>query len=57
MGVGADCSAVYSTFMLDSMRQVSRHLSMQMDDDKNTVGFSGIVFLGTLGSAQVFGSG
>ena len=39
--------------MLDSMRQVSRHLSMQMDDDKNTVGFSGIVFLGTLGSAQV----
>lgn len=56
VGLGTDCSAGYSTFMLDSMRQasnVSRHLSMRTGDDKNTLGFSEIVFLGTLGSAQV----
>ena len=56
VGLGTDCSAGYSTFMLDSMRQasnVSRHLSMRTGDDKNTLGFNEIVFLGTLGSAQV----
>jgi guanine deaminase len=38
------------------MRQasnVSRHLSMRTGDDKNTLSFNEIVFLGTLGSAQV----
>jgi guanine deaminase len=56
VGLGTDCSAGYSTFMLDSMRQasnVSRHLSMRTGDDKNTLSFNEIVFLGTLGSAQV----
>ena len=56
VGLGTDCSAGYSTFMLDAMRQasnVSRHLSMQTGDDGNTLGFNEIVFLATLGSAQV----
>ncbi|KAL3419701.1 guanine deaminase [Phlyctema vagabunda] len=54
VGLGTDCSAGYSTFMLDSMRQasnVSRHLAMRTGDDKNTLEFKEIVFLGTLGSA------
>ncbi|RDW73632.1 guanine deaminase [Coleophoma crateriformis] len=56
VGLGTDCSAGYSTFMLDSMRQasnVSRHLSMRTGDDNNTLGFTEIVYLGTLGSAGV----
>ncbi|KAG0647808.1 putative guanine deaminase [Hyphodiscus hymeniophilus] len=56
VGLGTDCSAGYSTFMLDAMRQasnVSRHLAMRTGDDKNTLQFNEIVFLGTLGSAQV----
>ena len=32
---------------------VSRHLSMRTGNDKNTLSFHEIVFLGTLGNAQV----
>jgi len=56
VGLGTDCSAGYSTFMLDSMRQasnVSRHLAMREQNEKMVLGFNEIVFLGTLGSAQV----
>jgi len=56
VGLGTDCSAGYSTFMLDSMRQasnVSRHLAMRTGDDRNTLGFNEIVYLGTMGSAKV----
>lgn len=56
VGLGTDCSAGYSTFMLDAMRQasnVSRHLAMREGDEKMVLGFTEIVFLGTLGSAQV----
>ena len=56
IGLGTDCSAGYSTSMLDSMRQasnVSRHLAMREDDDGYTLGFCEIVFLATMGSAQV----
>jgi guanine deaminase len=56
VGLGTDCSAGYSTFMLDSMRQasnVSRHLAMHTGNDEWTLGFEEIVYLGTMGSAQV----
>ncbi|RFU23680.1 hypothetical protein B7463_g12658, partial [Scytalidium lignicola] len=56
VGLGTDCSAGYSTFMLDSMRQasnVSRHRSIHTGDDKNVLGFNEIVYLGTMGSARV----
>ena len=52
----ADCSAGYSTFMLDAMRQasnVSRHLSMHTGSDEWTLAFSELVFLATMGAAQV----
>jgi guanine deaminase len=56
VGLGTDCSAGYSTFMLDSMRQasnVSRHLAMHTGNDEWTLNFEEIVYLGTLGSAHV----
>jgi guanine deaminase len=58
VGLGTDCSAGYSTFMLDSMRQasnVSSHRVMHKKDENLRLGFEEIVFLGTLGSAQVVG--
>lgn len=58
VGLGTDCSAGYSTSMLDSMRQasnVSRHLAMHTGNDEWTLNFEEIVYLGTLGSAQVVG--
>jgi guanine deaminase len=56
VGLGTDCSAGYSTFMLDSMRQasnVSRHLAIRTGDETNVLGFNEIVYLGTMGSARV----
>lgn len=56
IGLGTDCSAGYSTFMLDSMRQasnVSRHLAIHEKNDKLTLGFTEIVYLATMGSAAV----
>lgn len=56
IGLGTDCSAGYSTSMIDSMRQasnVSRHLAMHEKNDKLTLGFTEIVYLGTMGGAAV----
>ena len=56
VGLGTDCSAGYSTFILDAMRQasnVSRHLAMHTGNDDWTLGFTEIAYLGTMGSAQV----
>ncbi|KAF2112234.1 hypothetical protein BDV96DRAFT_580381 [Lophiotrema nucula] len=56
VGLGTDCSAGYSTFMLDSIRQasnVSRHLAMHNDDDEWMLSFPELVYLATLGSASV----
>lgn len=56
VGLGTDCSAGYSTSILDAMRQasnVSRHLAIHTKDDTVTLGFEEIVFLATMGSAQV----
>jgi guanine deaminase len=58
VGLGTDCSAGYSTSMLDAMRQasnVSRHLAMHMDDMKLKLDLEEIVWLATVGSAQVLG--
>ncbi|KAH8807563.1 hypothetical protein F5884DRAFT_899938 [Xylogone sp. PMI_703] len=58
VGLGTDCSAGYSTFMLDAMRQasnVSRHRAMHTGDDNNVLSFNEVVYLGTMGSAQVVG--
>jgi guanine deaminase len=51
-----DCSAGYSTSMLDSMRQasnVSRHLAIHEGDVSWTLNFQEIVYLATMGSARV----
>jgi guanine deaminase len=56
VGLGTDCSAGYSTFILDAMRQasnVSRHRVIHTGDKSLRLGFEEIVFLGSLGSAQV----
>lgn len=56
VGLGTDCSAGYSTFILDSMRQasnVSRHLVMHTGNEEWKLDFEEIVYLGTMGSAQV----
>lgn len=56
VGLGTDCSAGYSTSILDAMRQasnVSRHLAIHSKDDTVTLGFEEIVFLATMGSARV----
>ncbi|CZR53975.1 uncharacterized protein PAC_03858 [Phialocephala subalpina] len=58
VGLGTDCSAGYSTSMLDAMRQasnVSRHLAMHTDDMSLKLDFEECVWLGTMGSAQVLG--
>ncbi|ORY17227.1 hypothetical protein BCR34DRAFT_621948 [Clohesyomyces aquaticus] len=51
-----DCSAGYSTFMLDSTRQasnVSRHLAMHTGNDDYRLTFPELIYLATLGSASV----
>lgn len=58
IGLGTDCSAGYSTSILDAMRQasnVSRHLAIHDKDDSVTLSFEEIVFLATLGNARVLG--
>jgi guanine deaminase len=58
IGLGTDCSAGYSTSMLDAMRQasnVSRHLAMHDNDMTLRLNFEEIVWLATMGSAQVLG--
>ena len=56
VGLGTDCSAGYSTFILDAMRQasnVSRHLVIHTGNEHWKLGFEEIVYLGTMGSARV----
>ncbi|KAL9620777.1 MAG: hypothetical protein Q9160_004677 [Pyrenula sp. 1 TL-2023] len=56
VGLGTDCSAGYSTSILDAMRQasnVSRHLAIHNEDDSLVLGFGEIVYLATLGNARV----
>lgn len=56
VGLGTDCSAGYSTSMLDAMRQasnVSRHLAIHAMDDKWVLSFPELVHLATLGAADV----
>lgn len=56
IGLGTDCSAGYSTSMLDAMRQasnVSRHLAIHTMDDKWVLSFPELVYLATLGAADV----
>jgi len=56
VGLGTDCSAGYSPSILDAMRQasnVSRHLVMHFQDPSRKLSFEEIIFLGTLGGAEV----
>lgn len=56
VGLGTDCSAGYSTSILDAMRQasnVSRHLVIHTGNPEWKLGFEEVVYLGTMGSAQV----
>jgi guanine deaminase len=58
VGLGTDCSAGYSPSILDAMRQasnVSRHLVMHLGDPVWKLSIEEIIFLGTLGGAQVCG--
>ena len=56
VGLGTDCSAGYSPSILDAMRQasnVSRHLAYHSGDPSSRLAIEEIIFLGTLGGAQV----
>ncbi|CZR67588.1 related to guanine deaminase [Phialocephala subalpina] len=56
VGLGTDCSAGYGVSILESMRaasNVSRHLVIHKDDPSLKLNFEEIVYLGTMGGAQV----
>lgn len=56
VGLGTDCSAGYGVSILESMRaasNVSRHLVIHKEDPKLKLNFEEIVYLGTMGGAQV----
>lgn len=56
VGLGTDCSAGYSPSIMDAMRQasnVSRHLAYHHQDGRWKLSIEEILFLGTLGGAQV----
>ncbi|KPI45214.1 putative guanine deaminase [Cyphellophora attinorum] len=58
VGLGTDCSAGYSISILDSMRQasnVSRHLAISTGREKWILGFEELVYLATMGGAEVCG--
>ena len=58
VGLGTDCSAGYMPSIHDGMRSasnVSRHLALKMKDDRYVLGFNEIVYLATMGGAQVVG--
>ncbi|KAK5680076.1 hypothetical protein LTS10_008026 [Elasticomyces elasticus] len=58
VGLGTDCSAGYMPSIHDAMRcasNVSRHLALKADDGKYVLGFTEIVWLATMGGAQVVG--
>lgn len=56
VGLGTDCSAGYSPSMIDAMRQasnVSRHLALHLQDSSCKLSIEELIFLATLGGAQV----
>ncbi|KAK5124896.1 hypothetical protein LTR85_001086 [Meristemomyces frigidus] len=56
VGLGTDCSAGYMPSIMDAMRQasnVSRHLALHTGDEKYVLQFTEIVYLATMGGAQV----
>jgi guanine deaminase len=58
VGLGTDCSAGYSPSILNAMREasnVSRHLVIRTGDPSWRLSIEEIIFLGTLGGAQVCG--
>jgi guanine deaminase len=58
VGLGTDCSAGYMPSIHDAMRaasNVSRHLALKANDVKYVLGFNEIVYLATMGGAQVVG--
>lgn len=58
VGLGTDCSAGYMPSIQDAMKQasnVSRHLALHTGDDRYTLGFNEIVYLATIGGAEVVG--
>ena len=58
VGLGTDCSAGYMPSIQDAMRNasnVSRHLAMHQKDDRYILSFSEIVYLATMGGAEVVG--
>nr|POE49163.1 putative guanine deaminase [Quercus suber] len=58
VGLGSDCSAGYMPSLLDAMRSaanVSRNLARRTGDDRDILSFSELVYLATMGGAQVLG--
>jgi len=58
VGLGTDCSAGYMPSIHDAMKNasnVSRHLAMNKNDDRYVLGFNELVYLATMGGAQVVG--
>ena len=58
VGLGSDCSAGYSTSMLDAMRSasnVSRHLVMHTGNEEWKLAFEELIYLATMGGAEVLG--
>jgi len=58
VGLGTDCSAGYMPSIMDAMRQasnVSRHLAVHTGEERYILGFSEIVYMATLGGADVVG--
>lgn len=56
VGLGTDCSAGYMPSIHNAMRSasnVSRYLALKTGEDRCILGFSELVFLATLGGAQV----
>ncbi|KAF2169309.1 hypothetical protein M409DRAFT_65015 [Zasmidium cellare ATCC 36951] len=60
VGLGTDCSAGYMPSIHSAMRDasnVSRNLAMQTGEDRYILAFSELVYLATLGGAEVVGMG
>ena len=58
VGLGTDCSAGYMPSIHDAMRaasNVSRHLALKTGQDRNVLGFNEILYLATMGGAEVVG--
>lgn len=58
VGFGTDCSAGYMPSIHSAMRDasnVSRHLAMLTGEDRYILGFSELVYLATMGGADVVG--